>query len=112
MLSRIRFAPTGRTKRCHSKKINNPSWANKTTQENPRSHFNTFGSNFRKKSYFSVKIPSFPEKNYISSPKISDDFFFLDIDSHFQIFTPRFRHFQPFLPLNLLFIPHFDPRNT
>src|SRR6218665_2504 len=60
---------------------------------------------------FPVKIPSFPEKNSISSPKISDDFFFSHRPS-FSKFLPTFSNFQPFLALNPLFIPHFDPKNT
>src|SRR6218665_922596 len=104
--------------RCHSKKIKKPSWANKKTQENPRSHFNTFGLNFRKKSYFSRQNPKFSRKNSISSPQISDDLFFShrlsfsNFYPRFRIYLPTFSNFQLFLALNLLFIPHFDPKNT
>jgi len=80
--------------RCHSKKIKKPIWANKKTQENPRPHFNTFSLNFWKKSYFSRQNP---QKNSISSPKISDDLF-LVIDSHFQNFYPPFPISNPFWP--------------
>src|SRR6218665_1593446 len=97
--------------RCHSKKIQNPSWANKKNQENPRSHFNTFGLHFWKKSYFSRQNPKFSRKNSISSPKISDDLFFKSSTLIFKIFTHIFE-FPTFLASNLLFIPHFHPKNT
>src|SRR6218665_1988384 len=83
---------------CHCTQIKKIDGPIKETQENPRSNFYIiFGSNLRKKSYFSSKKPDFSRKNSFLSAKISDDLFF----SHFEIFAFIFK-----------FSPFFGPKST
>src|SRR6218665_3884865 len=78
--------------------MQNPRWANKKNQENPRSNFYTFPYNFWKKLTFPGKKPTFPEKNSFLSAKNSDDLFFSHQLSNFC--SPIFK-FSPFSGQNL-----------